>query len=135
MTGLAQWLFPPRRRRLPAGRALNIAARTVHIATMGVLVGGHVFDVTEAALWPWLVATLASGAVLLLLEVYPSAHWLHHNCALAVYAKLVLLALVPWAWDQRVAILLVVVALASALAHAPKRVRHYSVLQRRVMFE
>lgn len=135
MAGLTQWLFPTRRRRLPAGRAVNIAVRTVHIATMGVLVGGHVFDVTEAALWPWLVATVASGALLLMLEVSPSAHWLHHNCALAVCAKLVLVALIPWAWDQRASILLVVVALASALAHAPKRVRHYSVLQRRVMFE
>jgi len=75
-----------------------------------------VFDAAEAALWPWLVATVASGAVLLLLEVYPSAHWLHHNAALAVYTKLVLIALVPWAWDQRVALLLIAVVLASVRA-------------------
>ena len=30
-------------------RALNIALRTAHIGAMGVLLGGHAFDVTPAA--------------------------------------------------------------------------------------
>ncbi|MEW5982944.1 MAG: hypothetical protein AB1806_11320 [Acidobacteriota bacterium] len=128
-------LFPRVRRRLPHARALNITARTVHIAATGMLLGGHVFGIPESALRPILWPALASGAALMLLEIYPGGHWLHQNCALAVYAKLGLLCLIPFAWDCRVPLLLIVVAIASVFAHAPRTVRHYSVLTKRVMLD
>jgi len=36
-----RWFLPERMRFLPASRAISIALRTVHLATFGVLVGGH----------------------------------------------------------------------------------------------
>lgn len=128
-------LFPEVRRRIPHGRALSVAARTVHIAATGILLGGHMFDVPETALQTFLWVAIASGATLAALEIYATGHWLHQNCALAVYAKLALLCVIPFAWDLRVPILLVVVAVASIFAHAPRTVRHYSVLTKRVMLD
>lgn len=130
---LKHLVFPPARRRLPYGRAANIAARTVHLAATGILLGAHVFGVPADRLWPYLWTAIGSGAVLIAIEIYPAGHWIHQGCALAVYAKLALLCLIPFWWSWRVPLLLAVVVLASAGSHAPRRLRHYSVVFRRVM--
>ncbi len=133
--GLSALLFPEPRRRLPYSRWWNIAARTVHIGATGILLGGHVFGIAAGTLWPLLWVAIGTGAMLIAIEVYPSAHWAHQVCALAVYVKLALLCVIPFAWACRVPILLVVVAIASVSAHAPRRVRHYSLVYRRVMMD
>ena len=123
------------RRRMPYARAWNIAARTVHLAATGTLVGGHVFHVPADNLYTALWVAIASGAALIFLEMYASVHWAHQGCALILYVKLGLVCLIPWLWDYRVAILLAVVALASIGSHAPRTIRHYSVVFKRVMTE
>lgn len=133
--GLRHLVFPAQRRRLPYGRWWNIAARTIHLAATGALLGGHVFDVDANRLWPFLGVAIISGAVLVAIELYPGGDWLHQGCAVAVYTKLGILLLVPLFWDARVALLLVVLAIASVGAHAPRTLRHYSVLRRRVMID
>ena len=132
---MASWLFPDPPRRLPHSRAWNIAARTVHLAATGVVLGGRVFNAPAVALMPFLWTAIASGAAMIAIEMYPSAHWAHQGCALFVYAKLGLLCLVPWNWEHRVPILLGVVVLASVGSHAPRRIRHYSVWLRKVMVD
>jgi hypothetical protein len=135
MRPLASLLFPDPRRHLPGSRWLNIAARTVHLAATGTLLGGHVFGADAAALWPLLWVAIASGAAMVAVELYPTAHWAHQVCALFVYAKLGLLCLIPFAWEWRVPLLLGVLVLASVGSHAPRRIRHYSVVYRRVMVD
>ena len=122
-----------RRRRIPGARAWNIAARTVHLAATGTLVGGHVFGVPAVHLYAALWVAIGSGAALIVLEMYASVHWAHQGCALMLYMKLGLLSVIPWLWDYRVPILFTVVALASVGSHAPRTIRHYSVVLRRVM--
>lgn len=121
------------RRRIPCARAWNIAARTVHLAATGTLLGGHVFHVPAVQLYAALWVAIGSGAALIFLEMYASIHWAHQGCALILYAKLGLLCLIPWLWDYRVPILLAVVVLASIGSHAPRTIRHYSVVFKRVM--
>jgi hypothetical protein len=133
MDALSALLFPDPRRRLPHSRWWNIGARTAHLAATGVLLGGHVFGADEAVLRPLLWVAIASGAAMIAIEVYPTAHWAHQVCALFVYAKLGVLCLVPFMWAYRVPMLLAVLALASVGSHAPRRVRHYSLWYRRVM--
>jgi hypothetical protein len=128
-------LFPAEPRRIPHARWWKIAARTVHIAAMGVLLGGHMFGVRADLLWPYLWTAIATGSVLIALEVYPDGHWLHQGCALAIYAKLALLCLIPFFWEARVPILLAVVVVSSVASHAPRRLRHYSVVFKRVMVD
>lgn len=107
----------------------------MHIAATGILLGGHVFGVPEEPLRTFLWLAIASGATLMALEIYPTGHWLHQNCALAVYAKLALLCVIPFVWDYRVPILLLVAGMASVFAHAPRTLRHYSVVKKRVMVD
>jgi hypothetical protein len=100
---------------------------------MGVLLGGHAFDVAAERLYPVLAATIATGAVLAALETGASTLWFHQGRGLMTLAKLGLLLLVPFCWAYRLPILLVVVVLASIGSHMPARWRYYSVVYRQVL--
>jgi hypothetical protein len=130
---LRSLLLPDPRRRLAHGRAWNVGARTVHLAATGALVGGHVFGVQADVLLPWLWVGIASGAVMLAVELYTSFDWLTQVGGLAVAAKLALLCAIPFAWSARVPLLFAVVAIAGVGAHMPGKYRHYSVLYGRVI--
>ena len=69
-------------------------------------------------------ATIASGVVLLALELASTCAWLFMGKGLAVLVKLALLLMVPLFWEYRAPLLLLVVALASVGSHMPSRFRH-----------
>jgi len=120
------WLCPVPPRQIPGRRALSVAFRTAHLATFGVLLGGHVLGVEPARLTPFLVGTAVSGVLLVMLDLASTCEWVFEGRGLAVAAKLGILALVPWLWEQRVLLLLLVVVVASVGAHMPGRFRHRS---------
>ncbi len=119
--------------RIPYARAWNIGLRTTHIATMGVLLGGHVFNVSRDQLLPWLQATIVTGLILAVIEAFPRARWFYQGRGVFVFLKLALMCLIPWLWEYRVAILMLMVVVASVGSHMPGRFRYYSVLHRRVL--
>lgn|SRR5574341_1002770 len=125
---LSTALFPDPPRRIPRHRAISVLLRTAHLVAFAGLLGGHVFDVDPTRLVPWVVATVASGAALMAVELASSFAWLSTGKGLAVLVKLALLATVPLLWDHRVAILLTVVALSGICSHMPARFRHYQVV-------
>jgi len=111
-------------------RFWNIAFRTIHIVTAGTLFGGHVFEIpTEQLLW-WLYATILSGAALVLLEAYSNLSWCYQARGVSVLVKLLLLCSIPWLWDYRVQILIVVFVIASVSSHMPRRLRDFALLHR-----
>lgn len=126
-------LFPDRQRKLPHARAWNIALRTAHIAVSGILFGGHVFDIAAERLLIWLYLSILTGVGLIVIEAYPSCRWFYQGRGVFVLAKLVLLGIIPVLWDYRVAILSVVIVIASVGSHMPGRFRYYSLLHRRVL--
>jgi len=126
--------FPEKARHLPGSRAWSITFRTLHLAAFGVLLGGHAFAVETDKLLPYLYLTILSGIGLIALEMYAvGLYWLFLGKGLMVLAKLGILLAVPFFWEQRLALLLVVVVVASVGSHMPARFRHYSVLHRRVI--
>jgi len=114
-------------------RLWNIALRTAHLAAMGILLGGHAFDVPRSRLLVTLYWTVGTGIALGAVESGGRLLWFHQGRGLMTLAKLVLVALVPWFWDYRLPILLAVVALASVGSHMPARFRYYSVLYGKVI--
>jgi len=114
-------------------RLWNIMLRTAHIAAMGVLLGGHAFDVPPERLLLSLWLTIGTGAALAAIEAGPSLLWFHQGRGLMTLAKLLLLCAVPLLWDYRLAILLVVVVIASVGSHMPARLRYYSVIYGQVI--
>jgi hypothetical protein len=130
-TRLGALLFPDPPRPIPAHRPLGIALRTAHLMCFGTLVGGHVFDVEAPRLFPFLIATIATGVALMALELVSSCVWLFTGKGVMVLAKLLLLLTIPVFWEHRVALLLATVVVASVSSHMPSRFRHYSFLPRR----
>jgi hypothetical protein len=127
-TGWRALLFPHPERRLPGERWLRMALRTLHIASMAVLVGGHVFDVPAPELRLALGWTVTSGVLLVLLEVHGTLDWLFQVRGLATVLKVALASSVGMLWEQRVPILMAVLAIGSLSSHAPSRIRHHSLL-------
>lgn len=110
-------------------RACNIGIRTAHIAVAGILVGGHVFAIPPARLYPWLYLTIATGVALVIAEAYPHRRWGCEICGCLVIAKVALMGLVHWEWEHRVVLLISVIVIGAIGAHMPKDIRHYQILR------
>jgi hypothetical protein len=129
-----QRLFQPgRSRSIPHARAWNIALRTVHLMTTSMFVGGYVFGASSVQLRPLLHVSIATGVGLALVETYPSLHFIFEGWGLFLLAKLALLHFVVTAQSHRIPIILAVVGLAGVGSHMPGKLRHYSVLERKVV--
>ena len=114
-------------------RLWNVLLRTLHLAAFALLLGGYAYDVEPERVTPALIATLVTGALLVMLEIRGDARWPFLGKGLFVLAKLVLLLLVSVFPGARVPLLVAVVVLAAVGSHMPGRFRHYSVLERRVV--
>ncbi|OGH62354.1 MAG: hypothetical protein A3G34_12150 [Candidatus Lindowbacteria bacterium RIFCSPLOWO2_12_FULL_62_27] len=125
-------LFPEKDRAFRGERALRIAVRTAHLASMGILLGGHVFDLPAERLFPAMLWTAGTGAAYAVIELYCSFNWLFQVRGLLTLAKIGLVLLVPLLWEQRVWILSAVLILGSVGSHMPATLRYYSLLTRTV---
>lgn len=114
-------------------RWANILLRTAHIAVMGILLGGHAFDVAPERLIVVLWLTIGTGLGLVAAESRFRPLWLHQGRGIMTMAKLLLLCTVLVAWDYRVPILLAVVVIASVGSHMSSKFRYYSVVYREVI--
>jgi hypothetical protein len=119
-------------RRAGLRRCWDIAFRTAHIGVTGVLFGGHVFGMGAERLLPWLYLTILTGAVLVIIEAYPSWRWCYQGRGAMPIAKVLVMCLVPWLWNYRVPILIAVIVIGSVGSHMPRRFRYYSFLNGRV---
>ena len=128
----ASVLFPEPHRHVPGERWLRTVLRTLHIASMAVLLGGHVFDVPAERLHTALACTLLSGGLIVLLEIYGSLNWLFEVRGLVTVAKVGLVCAVAVFWEQRVWLLMAALALGSLSSHATAEVRHYSIRTGRI---
>ena len=118
---------------LPYARGVSILFRTAHIAAIGILFGGHVFDISHTRLLPWLYLSIVSGAGLIGVELYSSCKWVYQGKGVLVLVKLLLIAAVAVFWEQRVWLLLAALVIGSVGSHMPGRFRYYSIRHRRVI--
>ncbi len=124
---IADHLFPARSRDFPGKRWIKIGLRTLHL--MGIAgIGGAYFYTVEASQWlPFLWLTMASGLLMLAVEVWSHGIWLLQIRGLAILFKIALLsvsATLPAAFDP--ALIMVVILISSVISHAPSRLRYYS---------
>ena len=117
-------LFPDELRTFPFRRTVRTILRTLHILTIGTLLGGHIFSQPVAVLEPWLWGAMLSGFLLLATDMHASMAVFYQIHGLVVIIKVGLLLLVPMFWDYRVEILILVLAIGSVSSHMPGRFRH-----------
>jgi hypothetical protein len=114
-------------------RTVKVAARTVHIVAMALMLGGVAYAAPVAALTLPLAFTVASGLLLFGLDLWKSGNWLTQGGGVAVLLKLALLALGQSFPAARFECYLAATSIASIGAHMPKSWRHWSFLHRRVL--
>lgn len=122
-------------RPLPGVRALRTTLRTMHLIAFGALYGGHVYGVAAERLWPALIATIATGGTLMLMEIYRTSVWAVQLRGLATVLKILLVAAVALWWEARIVFLTLAIVVGGISSHMPGRYRYYSVLHRRVIGE
>ena len=114
-------------------RALRTTLRTLHLLAFGALYGGHVYGAPAEPLAQALIATVATGAALMLLDALREPVFLLQIRGLATLVKIALAALVPLAGALSVAVLTLAAVLGALSSHMPGRYRYYSVYHGRVV--
>jgi hypothetical protein len=92
--------------------------------TTGVFLGGHIFHQPVSVLEPWLWVAILSGLAILLTDIYSSFAVLFEIRGLVILVKIVLLSLIPFFWEQRIFILVLILFIGAISSHMPKRYRH-----------
>jgi hypothetical protein len=109
-------------------RWVSVLLRTAHVAAMGVILGGVFLGAGQGELRAAIWVTLASGALMMLLDILKDPKVLLQGSGLFVLAKLALLAVGFFVQpDQRFGWYLAAAVVASVGSHMPGRLRHFSV--------
>jgi len=104
-------------------RWMRITARTAHLISISLYVGGAWFGVADLQLY--LVAVVISGALLMALFFNKNANWLLEHRGLVIMAKLLMVAQLGWI-DEPGYLLLFIILISSLVSHAPGSVRYAS---------
>jgi hypothetical protein len=112
-------------------RAWQVGARTVHVAAIGLLLGGIAYSAPAGALVVPIALSLASGLVLLGIDLWQTDGYFAQGRGLAVLLKLALLALGQLLPEARLGFYLAATAVASVGSHMPRAWRHWALLPRR----
>ena len=112
-------------------RWASVLLRSVHIAAMGVVLGGVFLDSKHETLAVAICITLVSGGLMLLMDIFKDPGVLLQGSGLLVILKLALLAIgfffLP---EQRFGWYLAATFVASIGSHMPGWLRHYNICKK-----
>ena len=114
-------------------RWTKISLRALHLVSLAGVGGGILFGLEKVTWINYWWLALASGVLLMAIDIVSNPVWLVQIRGLVIYLKLALLAmlgLLPQ-WDST--LLLVVVIMSAVISHAPGRLRYYSVYHKKVI--
>jgi hypothetical protein len=114
-------------------RGAQVALRSVHIAAMGLVLGGIWLGGGFERLRPAILAAVASGLLLALIDLAKGPGFLLQGCGVAMLGKLALLGLGNWYPGARLEWYLAATVVASVGSHMPGSWRHFSFLRGRVL--
>jgi hypothetical protein len=111
----------------------QVGARTLHIVTMALVLGGVAWRVPARDLVAPMAIAALSGLVLLGIDLARSFVFLYQGSGVAALLKLALLGLGELQPSARLEWYLAATVIASIGSHMPGTWRHYSFLDRRVL--
>jgi hypothetical protein len=97
-------------------------------------VGGGILFGLDKTVWVnyWWLA-LASGVLMMAIDIVSNPVWLVQVRGLVIYLKLVMLAVMGAFPQWAGMILLMVIILSSVISHAPGNLRYYSIYHKKVI--
>ena len=126
-------LFPESPRHFRGARQVQVALRSAHIAAMALVVGGLPFGADFQALRTPILVTVASGSLLLALDLAKDFALLSQGSGVAVLLKLGLLGMGLLQPAARLPWYLAATLVASIGSHMPGSWRHFSFIAWKVM--
>jgi hypothetical protein len=112
-------------------RLAQVALRSVHIAAMGLVLGGIYLGGGFDRLRGAILLTIASGLLLAVIDLAKGPDFLAQGCGAALLVKLALLALGNWFAGARLEWYLAATVVASIGSHMPAAWRHFPLLRAR----
>jgi hypothetical protein len=112
-------------------RLVQVAVRSVHIAAMGLVLGGLALGGGFERLRPAILATVASGILLASFDLAKGAGFLLQGSGAALLLKLALLGAGNLWPEARLPWYLAATVVASVGSHMPGAWRHFSFLKAR----
>ena len=114
-------------------RWTKISLRTLHLVSVAGVGGGILFSIDKAVWLNYWWLALASGVLMMAIDIISNPVWLVQVRGLAIYLKLVLLGILGACPQWAGPILLTVIILSSVISHAPGNLRYYSIYHRKVI--
>ena len=107
--------------------------RAIHLLAVAGIGGGILFGLDQQLWVPFWWLSLASGVLLILIDLVSAPVWLVQVRGLVITLKLVLLLFLGRhpLWD--IYILVTVIIISTLISHAPSQLRYYSLYHRRVV--
>ena len=105
-------------------RLTKVIVRTIHLVAIAGFFGNAMTGSFETI---YITMTIASGAVLTLMETSSGWIWLVQLRGVSLYLKLLLLLLIHMYPNATIPGLIVVIALSGLISHAPRWIRYFSL--------
>ena len=109
-------------------RWIGISLRTLHLIGVAGVGGALLFEVPYIAWKPYLVLLIASGAGMLLLDIWSNAQCLIQVRGIAVLIKIFFLALSFYVGFEEF-MLITVIVISGVISHAPSKVRYLPLIK------
>lgn len=114
-------------------RWTKISLRTLHLVSVAGVGGGILFGLDKVVWVNYWWLALASGILLMAIDIVSNPVWLVQVRGLAIYLKLAMLGIMGVCPQWAGMILLAVIILSSVISHAPGNLRYYSIYHRTVI--
>jgi hypothetical protein len=112
-------------RKITVSRLAQVALRSVHIAAMGLVLGGLWLGGGFERLRGAILLTVASGLLLAAIDLAKGPGYLRQGAGVALLLKLALLGLGNWFAGARLGWYLAATLVASVGSHMPGAWRHF----------
>ena len=128
---LLQLIFPKKNRDFAAKRWIKITLRTGHLIGMA---GMATYALSDTYITDWLFfihLTIATGAAMMLLDIWSNGVWLMQLRGQAIIIKLILFAALLMTEQHDSWLFFSMIIISGLIAHAPSNIRYYSIFHRR----
>jgi len=117
-------LFPKTSRTFYGKRWLNIFLRTMHLIGIAGVGAAFLYQAASEFWLPYMILTLISGAMMVVVEIWSNGIWLIQIRGLATILKLMILSLTFW-FGLKASIIILVIIISGIISHAPAKIRYY----------
>ena len=114
-------------------RWTKISLRTLHLVSVAGVGGGILFGLDKAVWVNYWWLALASGVLMMAIDIVSNPVWLVQVRGLVIYLKLVMLAILGAYPQWGGTLLLMIIILSAVISHAPGKLRYYSVYHNKVI--